>query len=134
MNLSIDEQQAVHQRHVWQRVHRYVSLFISILVTAMAGTMESIYKNEPYHTSMLTGEGWVLELLAGHPKRIRCELGVHHLVFNALIADLRDMGHDNSRHVSLEEQLAIYLYTCVTGLTMRHVGERFQRSNDTISR
>jgi hypothetical protein len=21
----------------------------------------------PYHTSVLTGEGWVLELLAGHP-------------------------------------------------------------------
>jgi hypothetical protein len=44
------------------------------------------------------------------------------------------MGHTNSRHVSLEEQLSIFLYTCVTGLAVRHVGERFQRSNDTISR
>jgi hypothetical protein len=136
MNLSMeqDEQRAVQRRRVWQRIHRYVSLFISILMTAMAGLMESIHKNEPYHTSILTGEDWVLELLAGHPERIRCELGVHRHVFNALIADLRDMGHDNSRYVSLEEQLSIYLYTCVTGLTVRHVGERFQRSNETISR
>jgi hypothetical protein len=35
----------------------------------------------PYHTSVLTGEGWVLELLAGHPRRIRTELGVNHHVF-----------------------------------------------------
>ncbi|KIO14450.1 hypothetical protein M404DRAFT_90975, partial [Pisolithus tinctorius Marx 270] len=43
-------------------------------------------------------------------------------------------GHKNSKFVTLEEQLTIFLYTCVTGLTIRHVGERFQRSNDTISR
>ena len=44
------------------------------------------------------------------------------------------MGHTPSRYVSLEEQLAIFLYTSVTGLTTRHVGERFQRSNATISK
>ncbi|KIO00268.1 hypothetical protein M404DRAFT_153038 [Pisolithus tinctorius Marx 270] len=44
------------------------------------------------------------------------------------------MGHGNSRFVSLEEQLAIFLYTSITGLSIRHVGEHFQRSNDTISR
>jgi len=76
-----------------------------------------------------------MELLAGHPERIRCELGVHHFVFEALILDLREMGYDNSRRgVSLEEQVAIFLYASVTGLTVRHLGERFQRSNETISR
>jgi len=76
-----------------------------------------------------------MELLAGHPEHICCELGVHHPVFEALILDLWEMGHDNSRcGVSLEEQLAIFLYASVTGLTIRHIGERFQRSNETISR
>ncbi|KAF8834554.1 hypothetical protein BDN67DRAFT_876599, partial [Paxillus ammoniavirescens] len=42
-------------------------------------------------------------------------------------------GHTNSKFVSLEEQVAIFLYTCVTGLTLRNVGEQFQRSSDTIS-
>ncbi|KAF9219217.1 hypothetical protein BS17DRAFT_718269 [Gyrodon lividus] len=30
--------------------------------------------------------------------------------------------------VSVQEQLGIFLYTCVTGLTSCHVGERFQCS------
>jgi hypothetical protein len=62
------------------------------------------------------------------------ELGVSHEVFGKLIQELRDIGYQNSRYVSLEEQLAIFLYMCVTGLTIRHVGERFQRLNETISR
>jgi len=40
----------------------------------------------------------------------------------------------NSRSVSLEEQVVIFLYTCVTGLPTRHIGERFQCSNNMISR
>ncbi|KIK73416.1 hypothetical protein PAXRUDRAFT_37870, partial [Paxillus rubicundulus Ve08.2h10] len=36
--------------------------------------------------------------------------------------------------VSVEEQLGIFLYTCVTGLSSCHVGERFQRSPDTVTR
>jgi hypothetical protein len=121
---------------VRQRLLRYIALLISILLTATHTLLQdSLPKDpEPYHTSALSGEEWVIELIVGHPERIRCELGVHADVFQALITELRDLGHTNSRYVSLEEQLSIFLYTCVTGLTIRHVGERFQRSNDTISR
>jgi hypothetical protein len=117
-----------------RRLHQFVVLFLSIVVTATAAVLQSVEGREPYHTSVLTGEGWVMELLGGHPDRIRCELGVSLDVFSDLISDLRAMGHGNSRNVSLEEQLAIFLYAAVTGLTVRHLGERFQRSNDTISR
>ena len=89
---------------------------------------------QPYHTSILSGAGWLTELLLGHPDRIRCELGVCKHVFEELVNDLRSMGHGDNRHVCLEEQLGIFLYSCVTGLTVRHVGERFQRSNDTVAR
>lgn len=89
---------------------------------------------QPYHTSILTGAGWLMELLLGHPDRIHCELGVHKHVFEALVDELRTMGYRDNRSVCLEEQLGIFLYTCVTGLTVRHVGERFQRSNDTVAR
>ena len=43
------------------------------------------------------------------------------------------MGYQDSHVVTLHEQLAIFLYTCVTGLTIRHVGEQFQHANVTIS-
>ena len=88
---------------------------------------------EPYHTSILTGEGWVMELLSGHPDRICCELGVSHDVFAGLILALWEMGHGNSKYLSLKEQLSIFLYASVTGLTIRHLRERFQRSNEMIS-
>ena len=39
----------------------------------------------------------------------------------------------DSKFVTLEEQLAIFLYCSVTYLTVRHLGEWFQRSNDTIT-
>jgi hypothetical protein len=116
-----------------QRIIRYAALIVSIIMTATTNILQSLYTREPYHTSALSGEAWVLELLCGHPDRIRTELGVSLEVFGKLIQELQHIGYNNSRHVSLEEQLAIFLYMCVTGLTIRHVGERFQRSNDTIS-
>jgi hypothetical protein len=59
---------------------------------------------------------------------------MHKEVFLDLVDELHGMGHSDSCFVTLEEQLAIYLYMCVTGLTVRHVGERFQRANETVSR
>jgi hypothetical protein len=120
---------------VRNRILRYTVLILNILLTAAHILLQEIPEDpEPYHTSALSGQEWVVELIVGHPERIRCELGVHAHVFESLVEEFRALGHTDSRYVSLEEQLAIFLYTCVTGLTVRHVGERFQRSNDTISR
>jgi hypothetical protein len=91
------------------------------------------YWRQDYHTSALTGAMWVNELIYGHPERIRSCLGMRVHVYLALVAELRTHGLSDSRYVSLREKLAIFLYTCVTGLSIRHVGERFQRSNETIS-
>jgi hypothetical protein len=116
-----------------QRYQRYTVLSLNLILIAST-LLNPTHTKEPYHTSVLSGEGWVMELVAGHPDRIRCELGVRRRVFTELLAQLRTLGYTNSKTVSLEEQVAIFLYTCVTGLTIRHVGERFQRSNNTISR
>jgi len=50
-----------------------------------------------------------------------------------LIEELCSLGYSDSKFVSLKEQLAIFLYALVTGLSVKHVGERFQQSNKTIS-
>jgi hypothetical protein len=116
------------------RRRRTIMVMVCSIITAAMELASSIYDKRAYHTSVLSGHAWVLELLNGHPDRIRCELGVSHHVFDLLLSDLRRMGYKDSRHVTLEEQLAIFLYTCVTGLSIRHVGERFQRANNTIAR
>ncbi|KAF8587321.1 hypothetical protein K439DRAFT_1338572, partial [Ramaria rubella] len=88
----------------------------------------------PYHTSIISGWGWVNELLHGHPDRIHSELGVCKHIFYALVDSLECQGLSVSHQgVMVEEQLAIFLYMSVTGLSVRHVGERFQCSNETIS-
>jgi hypothetical protein len=89
----------------------------------------------PYHTSALSGEAWIYELMIGHPDRIRHNLGVTLEVFEALVQILQQNGIHRSRNgISVEEQLGIFLYTCVTELSTRHLGERFQRTPDTITR
>jgi len=88
----------------------------------------------PYHTSILSGEAWVQELLTGHPMWICNELGVYRQTFFTLVQTLQDFGIQSSRYVTIEEQVAIFLYTVVTGLSSTHVGEHFQRSPGTIQK
>ncbi|KAG2034335.1 hypothetical protein BDR03DRAFT_1013523 [Suillus americanus] len=82
--------------------------------------LNSMYPKDPqpYHTSALSGQDWVIELLTGHPEYIHCELGMHAGAFVELISQLRAMGHSDSKFISLEEQLTIFLYTSVTGLSI----------------
>ena len=68
----------------------------------------------------------MVELLEGHPDRIHNKLGVQKHIFQQLINELTVHGYASSRHVTLEEQLGIFLYTCVTGLSYTHIGEHFQ--------
>jgi hypothetical protein len=111
-----------------------ITVQLSLLLPTLMRLIHRYYMKEPYHTLILSGYAWLQELLNGHPERIRTELGVHKEVFHALIRELESMGYGGTRYVTLEEQLAIFLYMSVTGLSIRHVGERFQRANGTISK
>src|ERR1700737_4576164 len=62
------------------------------------------------------------------------ELGVHKHVFQSLSNSLKDASYRWSKYVTLEEQLTIFLYTSVTGLSMCHVAEHFQWAPETISK
>lgn len=42
----------------------------------------------PYHTSRLSGEMWVQEVLTGHPDHICCEFGMSEEVFVELVEEL----------------------------------------------
>jgi hypothetical protein len=94
-----------------------------------------LYLKQPYHTSVLCGEDWVQELIYGHPEHIKHKLGMCVHAFFALVAELCLSGLTNSKNITLEEQTTIFLYACVTGLSICHVGEHFQQhANETISK
>ena len=105
-----------------------------IIIATLCTMILTPTEPEPYHTSILSGQMWVDELLDGHPDRICCELGLQKGAFHELLHALCCFGAADSKYVSLEEQLAIFLYMSVTGLTIQHTGECFQHSNDTISK
>jgi len=94
------------------------AIFVGLIMEHVVFYARTLYDKTPYHTSSLMGEMWVLELINGHPELICNELRVHKHAFLSLCDDLWQYGHQNSKHVTLEEQLAIFLYTCVTGLSI----------------
>ena len=72
--------------------------------------------------------------MSGHPDRMKINFGVSIDIFSALVQILEHNGITESQNgVSVEEQLGIFLYICVTSLSSCLVGERFQRSTDTIT-
>lgn len=109
----------------------YAMHMIGVAITLYSSPL---YWKQDYHTSKLSGADWVEELLKGHPDRIFTELGVRLHVFVILVHELRTLGLTDGRSVLVNEQVAIFLYMCVTGLSIWHVRERFQRSNETISK
>ena len=126
-----EERQYQHCRRL-----RLVEAFTAthIAATPVVIYTDPFYNKIPYHTSALSGMHWVCELLNGHLECTHNELGVHMHVFHGLIEELKVAGHGPSWNVYLEEQLAIFLYTCVTGLSLCHICECFQHSCDTVSR
>ncbi|KAG1728876.1 uncharacterized protein EDB91DRAFT_1060304 [Suillus paluster] len=81
------------------------------------------YDKTPKNTSKLTGQQWLNELLAGHPQHFYDAMGMNKHVFQALLHELIKHGLHDTRHVSAEEQLGIFLYLAVTGLPQRHLEE-----------
>ncbi|KAJ7736089.1 hypothetical protein B0H16DRAFT_1574352 [Mycena metata] len=87
------------------------------------------------HTTLRSslGNNGSKSLCAGIPNESIMSLGAPARLFHA-IARVAVLRYSDSKHVSLEEQLAIFLYICQTGLGCRHVAEHFQHSNETITK
>ncbi|CAK5271683.1 unnamed protein product [Mycena citricolor] len=87
------------------------------------------------HTSVQTRQRWIKELLEGHPQHFQRAMGMSKFVFKKLIhaltmhCDLRA-----TRHVSVEEQVCIFLLIAVTEIGNHEHQDRFQRSKETISK
>src|ERR1700761_9294593 len=83
----------------------------------------------PLHTSFLTGDLWIDEILTGHPERCKRALGMSAVVFSLLWAELAATGDlYDGRWVTAREQLAIVIYWLVHGSSPREHCERLPRS------
>jgi hypothetical protein len=92
----------------------FTIILFAIAYSAGIAGYASRFDKEPQHTSRLSGEDWVQELLEGHEDQIYNELEMHRSVFLCLLWVLqRDAGVHATRHVSAEEQLSIFLHYCM---------------------
>ena len=108
-----------------------------VLLAATNATLSyvSCFEKLPQHTSRLSGQQWVDELITGHDVRFYNELGMQKFVFRRLLAVLEQNGQlSETCHVSTSEQLAIFLHYVQRGLSNHALQERFQRSGDTIAK
>ena len=120
------------------RIIRLAGVAAFIIVYSMIECMQiyaSRFDKTPLHTSSLTGDQWIQELIDGHEERFYNEMGMRDTVFHQLLELLmREGGLRDTRYVTAREQLAIFLHYVCRGLSNRALQERFQRSADTISK
>ena len=110
------------------------SIFAFTAIAALITLSVSVSQKTPVRTSILTGELWLAELYAS-PVRMYEQLGMAKHVFRKLCTELQmHHGLSDSKYVSAEEKLAIFLHFARTGASSRMLQERFQRSGETISR
>ena len=113
-----------------------VACALTALTTSLALVVQSplSVRPIPMRTSILLGQMWLDELLAGHPERFSKQFGMSKFAFHLLSRELQlHSGLANQRHITADEQLATFLYIARTGSSTRILQERFQQSPSTIS-
>ena len=90
---------------------------------------------EPCRDSPLSGQAWVEQLLQGNPRRFRQNLRMDRNSYIYIRDLLLTKGLlEDSRHISVDEKLFIFLYIIGQRATNRNAQERFQRSGQTINK
>lgn len=103
----MDQQQ---REQLYANLLQLLALILNSLIPTIIQYIRQYYNKQPYHISTLHGHDWIQDLLNGHLECIHSELGVHKHVSVALIAELQAIDQKDSKFVTLEKQLAIFLY------------------------
>jgi hypothetical protein len=102
----------------WQRHKMRTAAFVAAVAGGAAVGQYMILHliKTPMYDSALSGEAWLQELLNGHPVRFHDNVGMSKHVFQKLVHELQMYaGLEDSKHVTKEEQLAIFLCLCQMG-------------------
>jgi DDE superfamily endonuclease len=125
-----------HRKRVFQS---YVVLSAGASVLASLSTSFAFLSREPpqpKRTSKMKGGIYIKELLAGeHECRIQEVLRMKLKPFKTLCSIMRkEELLSDSRHIDVEEQLAMFLHVVGRATSFRDVEERYQHSGETVFR
>lgn len=126
MDLNADNAEAAEAAR--QHVVLVVAAVLQYVVLGVGTYAAPHYCKEPMHDSSLSGHAWLDKLLLGHPDVFHVCFGMHKHVFLALVVQMHLLGYEEKPNstIFLDESLAIFLYTCVTGVSIDHVAVRFK--------
>lgn len=109
--------------------------FMFFVLPTLEGSSSQPSTKTPMHTSKLTGASRVNEILSGHESLSKRSFRMEVSVFHALVDKLREKQLlIDSRVVSVEEQVAIFLYALAKNASNDTLADFFQHSGETISR
>src|SRR6267154_2730742 len=92
---------SLQQWHAEDPCQRRLAFIISCIVYHLL--FQSTNPRVPYHTSVLSSEAWIYELITGHPNRICHNLGVSLQVFEARVQILQQNDvHRSHNGISVE--------------------------------
>ncbi|OAV98950.1 hypothetical protein PTTG_25414 [Puccinia triticina 1-1 BBBD Race 1] len=110
---------------------KMMALFIIILI-GLRQWSKTI--KQPYNDSILTGDAYVRHILNGNRLRAQAMFQISIDVFRICSDELLSINCEPvSKLVSMDEQLAIFLYIVGQNATNRQTQDRFQHSGETIS-
>ena len=69
------EEMAKHQELMREKALLVTHILSKLTIDLLLSNIP--WNSQPYHTSALSGEAWLIKLILGHPDCIRCELGMH---------------------------------------------------------
>ena len=106
--------------------------FVFLIHTTLDGSSSST--KMPIHTSILTGSTYMHETLTGHEVLCQRRFHMEREIFQALVQKLCEKCKlEDGTYVSVEEQVAIFLYTISKNASNRTVQDIFQHSGSTVS-
>ena len=108
--------------------------FLFVLPTLQEASSSQSSQRQGIHTSVRNGATFIDETLNGHEVLCQRRFHMEREIFRALVRRLREKGLVDSRYVSVEEQLAIFLYAVSKNASNRVLQDQFQHSGETISR
>jgi hypothetical protein len=109
--------------------------FMFLVLPTLEGSSSSQpSERRPIHTSILNGATYVHEALTGHEVLCQWRFHMEREIFQALLQKLHEKRLlEDSRYVSVEVQVAIFLYAVSKNATNRTLQDRFQHGAHTIS-
>jgi hypothetical protein len=112
-----------------------LEVLVPIIAIGVVGAIGEEEKERVILQTGLPGAEYIRELLSSHPKRIYDVLRMKKDTFLDLCQWLKEYTALNSSwRISIEEQVAMFLWTVNYSASNRQVQERFQHSNETVSR